>query len=135
MGHRLPVTEVTGNHRAPCGRREAESLAQEQAKQANRVATQQAETAIDALRSSARDTVRPIRAFAEMQPKPDVVYNTAQIPPPSPPSPAPPPARTTDLTVTLSSSDGALTLRWKASNPAGTSLTNKKKRGRRRPRF
>ncbi|MBL8879122.1 MAG: hypothetical protein JNG88_08385 [Phycisphaerales bacterium] len=99
-------------------------LAQEQAKQAYRVATQQAEGAFGTLRSSAGDTVRLIRAFAESQPKPDVVYNTAQIPPPSPPSPAPPPAQPTDLTVTLGASDGALMLRWKASNPTGTSGTS-----------
>jgi len=32
---------------------------------------------------------RLIRTFAESQAKPSVVYNLAQIPPPSPPSPAP----------------------------------------------
>lgn len=99
-------------------------LAQEQAKQAYRVATQVAEDAFGSLRSSAGDTVRLIRAFAESQPKPTVVYNLAQIPPPSPPSPAPPPAQPTDLTVTLDASGGNLTLRWKAANPTGTSGTS-----------
>ncbi|MBI5864618.1 MAG: fibronectin type III domain-containing protein [Planctomycetes bacterium] len=99
-------------------------LAQEQARQAALVATQQAQTAFDTLRAGAGDTVRLIRAFAESQTKPEVVYNTAQIPPPSPPSPAPPPAQPTDLTVTLDASGGNLTLRWKAANPTGTSGTS-----------
>lgn len=86
-----------------------------------RVATQWAEGAFGSLRSSAGDTVRLIRAFAESQPKPDVVCNTAQIPPPSP---APSPAQPTDLIVTFGASDGALTLRWKAANPTGTSGTS-----------
>lgn len=68
--------------------------------------------------------MRLIRAYAESTAKPSIVYNLAQIPPPASPSPAPPPAQPTDLTVTLGSSDGALTLRWKASNPTGTSGTS-----------
>lgn len=99
-------------------------LAQEQARQAALVATQAAADAFGTLRGSAGDTVRLIRAFAETQAKPSVVYNLAQIPPPAPPSPAPPPAQPTDLTVTLNASDGALLLRWKAANPAGTSGTS-----------
>jgi hypothetical protein len=99
-------------------------LAQEQAKQAYRVATQVAEESFGTLRSSAGDVVRLIRAYAESTAKPSIVYNLAQIPPPSPPSPAPPPAQPTDLTVTLDASGGDLTLRWKAANPAGTSGTS-----------
>ena len=99
-------------------------LAQEQAKQARKVATQAADTACTTLRSSAGDTVRLIRAFAESAPDPAKVYGLAQIPPPAQPSPAPPPAKPTDLTVDLDPSGGALTLRWKAANPRGTSGTS-----------
>ncbi len=99
-------------------------LAQEQAHQAALLATQVATDALGTLRSSAGDTVRLIRAFAESTAKPATVYNFAQIPPPASPSPAPPPAQPTELTVTLNSSDGALTLKWKAANPAGTSGTS-----------
>lgn len=99
-------------------------LAQEQAKQAYRVATQQVEGAFGSLRSSAGDTVRLIRAFAESQPKPDIVYNLAQIPPPADPSPMPPPGQPTNLTVTLTPADGALMLRWKVTNPPGASGTS-----------
>ena len=102
----------------------AASLAQEQAKQAAKVGTQVASGAFNKLRGSAGETVRLIRAFAESQTDPSVVYNLAQIPPPAEPSPAPPPAHPTELTVTLDASRGALALRWKAANPAGTSGTS-----------
>lgn len=100
------------------------TIKQEQAKQTSKVATQKVNRAISDLMSNAGDTVRTIRAFAENSADPDVVYNTAQIPPPSAPTPAPPPAEPTDLTVTLETSDGFLTLRWKAANPVGTSGTS-----------
>jgi hypothetical protein len=102
----------------------AATLAQEQAKQAAKVATQTVEDAFNTLRTNAGDTVRTIRAFAENSGKPLTAYNTAQIPPPAPPSPAPPPAQPGDLSVLLDPPTGALTLRWKASNPAGTSGTS-----------
>jgi hypothetical protein len=99
------------------------TLAQEQARQAAKVATQATVDAVDALRNNAGDTVRLIRAFAETQADPAAVYQLAQIPPPASPSPAPPPAQPSDLTVTLSPSSGDLTLGWKAANPVGTSGT------------
>lgn len=102
----------------------AASLAQEQARQAAKVATEVAGEAFGNLRTGAGDTVRLIRAFAEMQPKPSVVYNLAQIPPPQPPSTLPPPGQPTNLTVTLTPADGALTLRWKCTNPTGASGTS-----------
>lgn len=98
-------------------------LAQEQVLQAYRVATREVEEALLALRSGAGEAVGLIRAFAESQSNPPTVYNTAQIGPPASSSPAPPPAQPTNLSVTLGASDGSLTLRWKASNPAGTSGT------------
>lgn len=100
------------------------TVKQEQAKQASKVATQVVTKAFRDLQSNAGDTVRTIRTFAENSADPDAVYNTAQIPPPGKPTPAPPPAEPTNLTVLLETSDGFLTLRWKASNPAGTSGTS-----------
>ncbi|MBI5864616.1 MAG: fibronectin type III domain-containing protein [Planctomycetes bacterium] len=99
-------------------------IAQEQAKQAYRVATQETNGAFAALRATAGDDVRLIRAYAESQSKPEVVYNTAQIPPPAAPTPIPPPGQPTDLTVTLAPSTGELTLRWKVTNPPGASGTS-----------
>lgn len=98
-------------------------LAQETAKQAAKTATQNASQAFSQLRSSAGDAVRSIRAFAELADDPNIVYSLAQIPSPAEPSPQPPPAQPTDLTVTLDASEGSVTLRWKASNPAGTAGT------------
>ena len=103
---------------------QAASLAQEQAKQASRVATAQAEEAYAALRTLAGDAVRTIRAFAESAAKPDVIYNLAQIPAPATPKPVPAPAQPIELRAVLNASSGALTLRWKASNPRGASGTS-----------
>lgn len=99
-------------------------LAQEQAQQAAKAATLGAAAAFDTLRDRASDTVRLIRIYAEAQPDPNLVYQTAQIPAPATPTPVPPPAQPTDLTVTLNATSGAPTLRWKASNPAGASGTS-----------
>jgi len=101
----------------------ANALAQETAKQAAKTATQNATQAFKQLRTSAGDAVRSIRSFAELADDPYEVYSLAQIPPPSEPTPQPPPAQPTDLTVTLDASEGSVTLRWKASNPAGTAGT------------
>ena len=96
----------------------------EQAQQTAKAVTQTTDAIFNTLRTSAGDTVRTIRAFAENAADPLTVYTTAQIPPPATPTPAPPPAQPTDLTVTLDATMGALTLRWKASNPPGTSGTS-----------
>jgi len=99
-------------------------VAQVQAQEAAKVATQQVKDAVDTLRTNAGDVVRSIRAFAELQEDPNAVYALAQIPVPAEPSPAPPPAEPTNLTVTLEPQNGNLMLKWKASNPAGTSGTS-----------
>ena len=75
--------------------------------------------AFDTLRTRAGDTVRLIRAFAEVAADPNAVYSTAQIPPPAAATPLPPPAQPTDLRVELDAASGLLTLRWKAANPPG----------------
>lgn len=73
------------------------------------------------LRELAAAAIRSIKTYAEAQAKPALVYAEAQIDPPAPPSPAPPPGQPTDLSVGIEPL-GALTLRWKCTNPAaGTS--------------
>ncbi len=86
-----------------------------------RAATLQTQTSVRELRRVGGDTIRLIKAFAEAQPKPNIVYQTAQIPPPAAPSPAPAPVQPTEMRAVLNP-EGTITLRWKASNP-GTSGT------------
>lgn len=92
--------------------------------EAARIATVNLNNAVRDARSAASDLIRTIKAYAETQSKPDIVYNLAQIPAPAEPTPAPPPAKPSDLTVTLMPTTGSLELRWKASNPAGTAGTS-----------
>lgn len=75
------------------------------------------------LRKSASEMVRSIRTFAENENNPQV-YVIAQVPPPVDPSTAPPPAKPTNLAVQLNTSNGAVMLSWKASNPVGTAGTS-----------
>ena len=101
----------------------ARLLAAEEARQAAKVATLEASQAVSALRTSARETVQFIKLFAENSADPEAVYNLAQIPPPASPKPVDPPAQPTDLSVELDPTEGFLTLKWKAANPAGASGT------------
>jgi hypothetical protein len=94
------------------------------AEEAARVATVNLQNAVSDARHSASDLIRTIKAFAENAPKPDIIYNLAQIPAPAEPTPAPPPAKPSDLTVTLMPTTGELELRWKAQNPRGTTGTS-----------
>lgn len=89
---------------------------------AARVATQASRTALRGLRRQAGDLIDIIKAYARSQPKPELVYQAAQIPAPQPPSPAPPPGQPYNFRVTLDPL-GLITLRWKADNPAGASGT------------
>ncbi|MCC6357108.1 MAG: hypothetical protein IT450_00070 [Phycisphaerales bacterium] len=92
--------------------------AQDAAKQAAKVATQEANGSVGSLQTMAGDLVRVIRAFAQTQTKPDVIYNTAQIPPPAQPSPTPPPGSPTEFRIELLQT-GPLKLTWKCPNPPG----------------
>lgn len=101
----------------------AQLLAQGQAAQAAKTATEAAGAAFGALRSSAGRTVELIRAFARSAPQPGEVYQRAQLPAPAAPRPAPPPAQPENLRVALDPSGGQLSLSWKCRNPRGTSGT------------
>jgi hypothetical protein len=92
--------------------------------EAARVAANVQRDAITDARRNASDLLRIIKAFAENQANPQIVYDRAQIPAPAVPSPAPPPAKPSDITVELTPTSGAITLRWKASNPVGTQGTS-----------
>lgn len=94
----------------------------ETAAQAARAATLTQNTAVDALRTAAADTLRVIKAFAEASANPAAVYAIAQIPPPAAPSPRPAPGQPFDFKVTLNPS-GSVTLKWKCPNPAGSTGT------------
>jgi hypothetical protein len=96
----------------------AKLVAQQTAQQAAKMATEAANDAFRTLRSLTGGSVKSIRSFAEASGDPQTVYQLAQIPSPAQPSPAPPPAKPTDLRVSIDPSSGALTLRWKATNPA-----------------
>jgi hypothetical protein len=94
----------------------AAEQAQEAAKQAAKAATLTATTEYAELRRLAASVVRNIRAFAELQAKPDAVYALAEIDPIAPRTPTPPPGTPFDLQVRLLTS-GALGLKWKCLNP------------------
>lgn len=98
--------------------------AQEAARLAYRAATDACNDAFGDLRSITGSSVQLIKGFAEQQANPSTVYQLAQIDPPAPPKPMPAPAKPTDLTVSIDPSSGALTLKWKAANPKGSSGTS-----------
>lgn len=106
----------------------AAQLTGEEAKQAQKSATQQTDSAFLDLRRVAGDTVRLIRTFADMQTDPDAVYAIANVPPPQPKSPQAPPDQPYDIKGLLDTSTGALTISWKAANPGtGTSYIVKRR--------
>ena len=97
---------------------------QDDAKQAQKAATEIVDGCVAELKTMAGDAVRTIRAFAEMQADPTTVYAKAQIPSPATPTPIPPPGQPTNLTVTIAPGSGQLTLKWKCENPEGASGTS-----------
>lgn len=78
-----------------------------------RAATSTMHTQTDTLRSFGGDLIKVIRNFAELNNDP-LVYDTAQIPAPSPPTPAGPPPQPTELTASILLPFG-IGLRWKGS--------------------
>ena len=89
------------------------------AKEAYRVAVQQADLAARVMRLTTGDTVAVIRAFADTSADPAAVYSLAQIPQRAEPTPAGPPGQPNKVTATLDTATGNLDLKWKATNPAG----------------
>lgn len=98
---------------------QAQTLANEALRSQARAATQELSDDYIALRRAVSSTVRSINTFAQNSAKPSIVYNAAQIAPPAPRGPSVPPNTPTDLRVQLDPVTGALTLRWKATQPRG----------------
>jgi hypothetical protein len=90
------------------------------ARDASKAATTTQNGAVRTMRNTASDLIRTIKAYAENQTKPEVVYAAAQIPEPLPPAPLAPPGVPQDIVVTLEPS-GAITLSWAAFNAAASS--------------
>ena len=90
------------------------------ANQAKIKATGTSNQKISALRTSLAETISFIKAYAETQADPAQIFINAQLPPPAPPAPAPAPATPTDVKVGVRLTDGAVELKWKASNPTVT---------------
>ena len=98
---------------------QAAYLAKLNADAAAKAATLTLRTAMGAGRASAAEMIRLIKAFAESQAKPDVIYTLAKIPAPAPRTPMPPPGQPTDLRAVLNPTTGGIELRWKSANPRG----------------
>lgn len=90
------------------------------ARQASKAATTTSDAAFADMRNRARDLIRQVKAFADLQTNPSAVYAAAQIPEPSGPTPAQAPGQATDIEVKLEST-GAVTLLWSATNASASS--------------
>jgi hypothetical protein len=90
------------------------------ARNASKAATTVYHGDAEALRNTAADLVRFVKAFADASANPPAVYALAQIPAPTPPVPQPPPGQPTDFVATLNSS-GSVTIKWKCADAAASS--------------
>lgn len=96
-------------------------VAQQEAAQSSKVATEAFQNAVDAMSVTGAGLIKKIRAKAEMTNNPDV-YTLAEIPAPPTPSPRPAPGTPSNFTATLKST-GELDIAWKCENPAGSAGT------------
>jgi hypothetical protein len=88
------------------------------ARSVSRAATVAQNASIDAMVELGGDLIKTIRAFAETT-NDITVFETAQVPPPSPPTPAGPPEQPTNLAAKLLTPFG-LTISWNGSAAQGT---------------
>lgn len=102
---------------------EAAVTAQGLAKEMAKSATVDLGLKMDTLNASVAGIIRAIHTFAENTNDPGV-YVTANVPPPAAPTDLPVPALCTDLTATLDGATGEITIRWKATQPAGANGTS-----------
>lgn len=89
------------------------------AREASKAATTTVRRDVGTMRDQAADLIAQIKAFAELQSNPAVVYAAAQIPPPAAPTPLPAPGKPTDFSVVLNS-DGSVTLSWMSADSAAS---------------
>jgi hypothetical protein len=90
------------------------------ARLASKAATTTLHGSVTIMRNQVADLVRQIKAYAELQANPSIVYAAAQIPPPAAPTPMPAPGKPTDFAVALNA-DGSVTLSWNSSDSAASS--------------
>ncbi len=120
----LEGTQVVNLDALTTAARDAYEAAQA-ARNASKAATQEFYDAVAAMvggDDAGSDMIEQIKNHAQSTGNPNV-YVLAQIPAPAAPSPAPAPGRPSNFEVSLVPINGALTLRWKCANPAGTSGT------------
>jgi hypothetical protein len=110
------VTDLTTKTTAARAAYNAQQAAQDAAK----AATLTLNSAIDAMAAAGAEIILQIRAKAATAG--DSVYALAQIPAPATPSPVGAPGTPTDFSVALDG-DGAVKLKWKCANPAGSTGT------------
>ena len=79
-------------------------------------------TNVRSMTSLGSDALRFIKAYAEAQPNPDVVYQAASVPPPAPATPPGPPVPPVDVTGDPNA-DGTVTVKWKGSTAYQTFFT------------
>lgn len=75
---------------------------------------------VSELRTLMAAAVKKIKGFAQQTGNASV-FSIAQIDPPLPPTPSQPPSAPFELTAVLIPSTGALTVKWKSSQPKGVS--------------
>ncbi len=92
--------------------------------QAAKNATESQQDATRDCRRLAADLIRDIKAFAEQQAKPAEIYILADLPVPTTPVPLPPPGKPNTVTVGIVPTTGAITLKWKVTNPQGAQGTS-----------
>lgn len=90
------------------------------ARLASRSATTTLKNSMATLRENASVLIATVKAFADLQVEPALVYSAAQIPMPLPTSPLPAPGRPTNIAITLEF-DGAITLSWDAEDSSASS--------------
>ena len=88
------------------------------------IATNEQEQAVRDSRRLTSDLIRTIRGFAANSDNPDAIYNLAELPLPSSGSPMAPPGKPNNVTVGITPTTGAITLKWKVTNPPGASGTS-----------
>ena len=94
--------------------------AQQAAQNAAKAATNDYNIAVQAMTTAVADILKQVKTKAAISGP--GVYSLAEIPAPAIPSPRPAPGKPTDFVATLEE-NGAVTLKWKCPNPAGTSGT------------
>ena len=92
------------------------------AREASKSATLTYNNDVMHMRAKAADLVRQIKSYAELQADPVPVFAAADIPAPQPPATQPAPSIPNNFTIGLEL-NGAITLRWKASNATPSSGT------------